>query len=127
MELPWPLPHRRRTKHLEMLGCGMVRCSAARSQQPLTVPGLEWLTLPIKYRDLVRNTRIVWTVWDMLGPSKVYYMFHWRLTLLQRTPVGGTCLDIFSDNGTLRKGQFVLRVCLISTHDDVLTSEAAMG
>ncbi|KAI7904394.1 kinase-like domain-containing protein [Cokeromyces recurvatus] len=55
----------------------------------------EWLTLPIKYCELPSSAQFAITVWDTIGPRKV-------------KPVGGTTLQIFSKQFTLRKGKHKL-------------------
>eukprot|EP00054_Salpingoeca_dolichothecata_P015327 m.88080 g.88080 ORF g.88080 m.88080 type:complete len:883 (-) comp21441_c0_seq1:43-2691(-) len=57
----------------------------------------EWLTLPVKYADLYRDAEIVFTIWDIYGP-------------LKPTAVGGTSLPLFSVDGTVQKGTFVLKI-----------------
>ncbi|RUP49834.1 phosphatidylinositol 3-kinase [Jimgerdemannia flammicorona] len=55
----------------------------------------EWLSLPIKVRDLPANAQLAITVWDVYGPRKV-------------VPVGGTTFQLFGKKFTLRKGKHKL-------------------
>lgn len=68
------------------------------SYTPGSRPWNEWLTLPIKYRDLPRTARLVLTVWDI------------GVTRGRRDVVGGTCIDLFASNGTVQEGRFTLKV-----------------
>lgn len=42
----------------------------------------EWLTIPLKYRDLPVTAQLALTVWDIYGPRKA-------------VPVGGTTFRLF--------------------------------
>ena len=42
----------------------------------------EWLTIPVKFRDLPVTAQLAFTVWDVYGPRKV-------------VPVGGTTFRLF--------------------------------
>lgn len=52
----------------------------------------EIITLPIKYRDLSRDSRLVVTVYDIQGPRKLQI-------------VGGSSLGLFGKKSTLKKGK----------------------
>ena len=52
----------------------------------------EWLTLPVKYRDLTPHSQLALTLWDVYGPRKA-------------VAVGGCTLPMFGKNRTLRKGR----------------------
>lgn len=52
----------------------------------------EKLTLPIKINQLPLDSRLVFTVWDIVAPS-------------QRAPVAGTTLPLFTSNCKLRRGR----------------------
>ncbi|RIB03510.1 atypical PIKK PI3K protein kinase [Gigaspora rosea] len=55
----------------------------------------EWLTIPVKYRDLTVTSQLALTVWDVYGPRKV-------------VPVGGTTFRLFGKHNTLRRGKHKL-------------------
>lgn len=57
----------------------------------------EWLTLPVKYRDLPRSACVAFTVYDIGGPRR-------------HVPCGGTTIPLFGSDGTLQTGPFTLRV-----------------
>lgn len=50
----------------------------------------EWVTLPIQYNDLPRTAQLALTVYDCLGPNKMF-------------PVGGTTISMFSKYGLFRQ------------------------
>ncbi|KAJ0404845.1 hypothetical protein P43SY_007927 [Pythium insidiosum] len=66
---------------------GPTKCSES------TIYWNEWLTLPVRYRDLSRNAQLVLSVWGV----------GWQ-------PIGGTTLRLFSTPGVLRDGMQCLRV-----------------
>ena len=43
----------------------------------------EWITLPIKIRDLPQSSQLVFTLWDLYSPRRY-------------TPVGGTTFRLFT-------------------------------
>ncbi|RHZ17383.1 hypothetical protein DYB31_005228, partial [Aphanomyces astaci] len=53
----------------------------------------EWLTLPMKFKDLPRNAVIALTLWGV-----------------NQVPIGGTTIAIFAPNGCLKDGTQCLRV-----------------
>ena len=57
----------------------------------------EWIILPLHYKDLPRNAKLAFTIYDIYGPQKA-------------VPVGGTTISIFGKRGCLRKGIHDLRV-----------------
>eukprot|EP00002_Diphylleia_rotans_P025641 TRINITY_DN5077_c0_g1_i2.p1 TRINITY_DN5077_c0_g1~~TRINITY_DN5077_c0_g1_i2.p1 ORF type:complete len:562 (-),score=91.59 TRINITY_DN5077_c0_g1_i2:1276-2961(-) len=57
----------------------------------------EWLTLPVKYKDLPHNAMLIINVWDVYAPRKVVV-------------VGGTAYPLFGKYTTLRKGKHKLRM-----------------
>ncbi|CAH1760959.1 5700_t:CDS:10 [Entrophospora sp. SA101] len=82
-----------------------VTCQLFGGNKPLTIPVRtsyksfqnhwlwnEWLTIPIKYRDLPITAQLAFTVWDTYGPRKA-------------VPIGGTTLRLFGKHNTLRKGK----------------------
>ncbi|RHZ89967.1 hypothetical protein Glove_9g253 [Diversispora epigaea] len=82
-----------------------VTCQVYADNKPLTIPirtcyksfknhwsWNEWLTIPLKYRDLPVTAHLALTVWDIYGPRKV-------------VPVGGTTFRLFGKYNTLRKGK----------------------
>ncbi|ORX92228.1 phosphatidylinositol 3-kinase [Basidiobolus meristosporus CBS 931.73] len=52
----------------------------------------EWITVPIKYKDLPANAQLTFTVWDIASPRKTI-------------PIGGTTLPLFTKNNAMRKGR----------------------
>ncbi|KAF8604233.1 phosphatidylinositol 3-kinase [Ceratobasidium sp. AG-I] len=82
-----------------------VTCQIIADNKPLTVPHRtsfkafkntytwnEWITFPLKYRDLPLNAQITFTVWDIEGPRT-------------SAPVGGTTFRMFGKKSTLRRGK----------------------
>ncbi|KAH7341662.1 atypical/PIKK/PI3K protein kinase [Rhizoctonia solani] len=82
-----------------------VTCQIVADNKPLTIPHRtsfkafkntytwnEWITFPLKYRDLPLNAQITFTVWDIEGPRT-------------SAPVGGTTFRIFGKKSTLRRGK----------------------
>ena len=57
----------------------------------------EWLTLPIKFSDLPRDSVLAFTVWDYYGTEGMI-------------PIGSTTVSVFGKRGTLRKGMHDLKV-----------------
>ncbi|KAL1924281.1 uncharacterized protein VTP21DRAFT_7316 [Calcarisporiella thermophila] len=57
----------------------------------------EWITLPIKYRDLPASAQLAITVWDIYGPRTP-------------VPVGGSTFKLFGKNNTLRRGKHKLHI-----------------
>ncbi|KJE91037.1 phosphoinositide-3-kinase [Capsaspora owczarzaki ATCC 30864] len=57
----------------------------------------EWLTLPIAYRDLPRDSVLAITVWDIFAPRRII-------------PIGGSTISLFGRNGTLRKANHRLHL-----------------
>ncbi|XP_027215789.1 phosphatidylinositol 3-kinase catalytic subunit type 3 [Penaeus vannamei] len=57
----------------------------------------EWLTLPLKFRDLPRNALLALTVYDSLGPRRI-------------ERVGGTTISFFGKQGVFRQGLHDLRL-----------------
>eukprot|EP00126_Sphaerothecum_destruens_P001154 Sdes_comp13335_c0_seq1m3146 len=55
----------------------------------------EWLVFPIQYRDLPRNARLCFTIWQITSPRNVQ-------------PLGGTTLEIFRKYGVARTGKHKL-------------------
>ncbi|CAG5116986.1 unnamed protein product [Candidula unifasciata] len=64
----------------------------------------EWLTLPIKFSDLPRDTVLAFTIWDYYG-------------IEGKVPIGGTTISVFGKRGTLRKGMHDLKVWAGSNPD----------
>ncbi|ORY44400.1 phosphatidylinositol 3-kinase [Rhizoclosmatium globosum] len=52
----------------------------------------EWITFPIKYKDLPESTLLTFTIWDVYGPRKA-------------VPIGGTTFALFDDNCSMKKGK----------------------
>ncbi|CAE6473533.1 unnamed protein product [Rhizoctonia solani] len=82
-----------------------VTCQIVADNKPLTIPHRtsfkafkntytwnEWITFPLKYRDLPLNAQITFTVWDIEGPRT-------------SAPVGGTTFRMFGKKSTLRRGK----------------------
>ncbi|CAE6463322.1 unnamed protein product [Rhizoctonia solani] len=82
-----------------------VTCQIVADNKPLTVPHRtsfkafknsytwnEWITFPLKYRDLPLNAQLTFTVWDIEGPRT-------------SAPVGGTTFRMFGKKSTLRRGK----------------------
>ncbi|KDN44187.1 hypothetical protein RSAG8_05660, partial [Rhizoctonia solani AG-8 WAC10335] len=82
-----------------------VTCQIVADNKPLTIPHRtsfkafkntytwnEWITFPIKYRDLPLNAQITFTAWDIEGPRT-------------SAPVGGTTFRMFGKKSTLRRGK----------------------
>ncbi|KAI8618326.1 kinase-like domain-containing protein [Chytriomyces sp. MP71] len=57
----------------------------------------EWITFPLKYRDLPLSTQLAFTIWDVYGPRKT-------------VAIGGTTFSLFGKHSALRKGKHKLRV-----------------
>ncbi|XP_025833575.1 phosphatidylinositol 3-kinase catalytic subunit type 3 [Agrilus planipennis] len=57
----------------------------------------EWITLPVQFSDLPRNSQLALTIYDCVGPNKL-------------SPVGGTTVSLFSKYGLFRQGMLDLRV-----------------
>lgn len=57
----------------------------------------EWVTLPVYFSDLPRNSILAMTIYDCAGPGKLMV-------------VGGTTISLFGKHGMLRQGMFDLRV-----------------
>ncbi|CAG8435890.1 679_t:CDS:10 [Funneliformis caledonium] len=85
-----------------------VTCQLYADNKPLTIPirtsyktfknhwlWNEWLTIPVKFRDLPATAQLAFTVWDIYGPRKV-------------VPIGGTTFRLFGKHNTLRKGKHKL-------------------
>jgi hypothetical protein len=78
----------------------------------------EWLTFPIKYRDLDTRSRLVFTVWDVSTPPLSSSSSSSSLTLTSApaapptqtysqpmaVPVGGTSMLLFNKRGLLKLG-----------------------
>ncbi|QRV89867.1 atypical/PIKK/PI3K kinase [Ceratobasidium sp. AG-Ba] len=82
-----------------------VSCQIVADNKPLTIPHRtsfkafkntytwnEWITFPIKYKDLPLNAQITFTVFDIEGPRT-------------SAPVGGTTFRMFGKKSTLRRGK----------------------
>ncbi|KAF8753444.1 PI3 PI4-kinase family [Rhizoctonia solani] len=82
-----------------------VTCQIVADNKPLTVPHRtsfkafknsytwnEWITFPLKYRDLPLHAQLTFTVWDIEGPRT-------------SAPVGGTTFRMFGKKSTLRRGK----------------------
>jgi len=50
----------------------------------------EWITLPIKIRDLPQSAQLVFTLWDLYSPRRY-------------TPVGGTTFRLFTQAKCVRR------------------------
>ncbi|KAG0301860.1 Phosphatidylinositol (PI) 3-kinase [Dissophora globulifera] len=87
-----------------------VTCQVLAGDQPLTVvlktsykpmstkfAWNEWISLPIKYRDLPLNAQLVFTVWDAASPRKV-------------VAVGGSTLRLFGPFNIILTGPQKLRM-----------------
>ncbi|KAG1669855.1 Phosphatidylinositol 3-kinase catalytic subunit type 3 [Nymphon striatum] len=57
----------------------------------------EWITLPVRYSDLPRNSILAMTIWDCHSPRKA-------------VPVGGTTVSLFGKHGMYRSGMHDLKV-----------------
>ena len=57
----------------------------------------EWLTFPIQFCHLPRNTLLLMTIYDYIGPRK-------------KCPIGGTTISLFDKHGLFRRGLDDLRV-----------------
>nr|XP_023013306.1 phosphatidylinositol 3-kinase catalytic subunit type 3 isoform X1 [Leptinotarsa decemlineata] len=57
----------------------------------------EWITLPVKFSVLPRDSQLVITIYDCYGPKIMI-------------PVGGTTISLFSKHGLFRQGMLDLRV-----------------
>ncbi|KAG9068660.1 Phosphatidylinositol (PI) 3-kinase [Linnemannia hyalina] len=57
----------------------------------------EWITLPIKYRDLPLNAQLAFTVWDAASPRKV-------------EPIGGSTLKLFGPFNIILTGPQKVRM-----------------
>ncbi|KAJ3092312.1 Phosphatidylinositol (PI) 3-kinase [Quaeritorhiza haematococci] len=57
----------------------------------------EWITIPIKYRDLPLSTQLAFTVWDVRAPRRT-------------SVLGSTTMSLFGKNNTLKKGKHKLYV-----------------
>ena len=57
----------------------------------------EWIEIPLRFKDLPRNTVLGLTVYDIYGPRDT-------------VPVGGTTISIFGHRGCLRRGFRDLRL-----------------
>ncbi|KAI9341366.1 kinase-like domain-containing protein [Obelidium mucronatum] len=55
----------------------------------------EWITFPIKYKDLPESTLIAFTIWDVCGPRTAI-------------PLGGTTFALFDENSAIKKGRHKL-------------------
>lgn len=60
---------------------------------------LEWLRMPIRYRDLPLSAQLAITVWDLAGP-------------LETVPFGGTTIKLFEKDNTLKKGRQKCKIWL---------------
>ncbi|KAH8100166.1 atypical/PIKK/PI3K protein kinase [Cristinia sonorae] len=82
-----------------------VTCQLVADNKPLTIPFRtsfksfkkdyiwnEWITLPIRYCDLLLSSQITFTVWDIAGPRGA-------------VPVGGSTFRMFGKKWTLRRGK----------------------
>ncbi|KAG9105258.1 Phosphatidylinositol (PI) 3-kinase, partial [Ceratobasidium sp. 392] len=82
-----------------------VACQIVADNKPLTIPHRtsfkafknsytwnEWITFPLKYKDLPLNAQITFTVFDIEGPRT-------------SAPVGGTTFRMFGKKSTLRRGK----------------------
>ncbi|QRV75171.1 atypical/PIKK/PI3K kinase [Ceratobasidium sp. AG-Ba] len=82
-----------------------VSCQIVADNKPLTIPYRtsfkafkntytwnEWITFPLKYKDLPLNAQITFTVFDIEGPRT-------------SAPVGGTTFRMFGKKSTLRRGK----------------------
>ncbi|KAG0299039.1 Phosphatidylinositol (PI) 3-kinase [Linnemannia gamsii] len=87
-----------------------VTCQVFAGDQPLTVvlktsyrpmsskfAWNEWITLPIKYRDLPLNAQLAFTVWDAASPRKV-------------EPIGGSTLKLFGPFNIILTGPQKVRM-----------------
>lgn len=50
----------------------------------------EWLTLPVQFNDLPRTAQLALTIYDCIGPNKMW-------------PLGGTTISLFSKRGLFRQ------------------------
>jgi hypothetical protein len=57
----------------------------------------QWITLPISYADLPRNSQLCITLYDCAGPGR-------------HVPVGGTTISLFGKHGVFRQGMLDLKV-----------------
>ncbi|KAI8918613.1 kinase-like domain-containing protein [Powellomyces hirtus] len=55
----------------------------------------EWLTIPLRYRDLPLGSQLTFTVWEAYAPRRA-------------VPLGGTTFRVFGKYNTLRKGKHKL-------------------
>ncbi|KAK7077877.1 Phosphatidylinositol 3-kinase catalytic subunit type 3 [Halocaridina rubra] len=68
----------------------------------------EWLTLPLRFSDLPRNSVLALTIYDTYGPRR-------------EQPIGGTTISFFGKYGVFRQGLHDLRVWPGRVADPVLT------
>ncbi|KAJ3267160.1 Phosphatidylinositol (PI) 3-kinase [Chytriomyces hyalinus] len=59
----------------------------------------EWITFPVKYRDLPHDACLAFTVWDVSGPQKAMVL-------------GGATFALFGENSTVKKGKHKLKLWL---------------
>ncbi|KAJ3192244.1 Phosphatidylinositol (PI) 3-kinase, partial [Entophlyctis luteolus] len=57
----------------------------------------EWLSFPIKYKDLSLSSKIAFTIWDVHSPGRAI-------------PIGGSTFSIFDENKTVKKGKQKLKI-----------------
>eukprot|EP00462_Mataza_sp_D1_P020946 CAMPEP_0175147654 /NCGR_PEP_ID=MMETSP0087-20121206/16121_1 /TAXON_ID=136419 /ORGANISM="Unknown Unknown, Strain D1" /LENGTH=820 /DNA_ID=CAMNT_0016432885 /DNA_START=12 /DNA_END=2474 /DNA_ORIENTATION=+ len=66
----------------------------------------EWLTFPVKYRDLSPTSQLVFTVWEIRHTSVVTETSEFKtFSSQQAVPLGGTCLPMFNKKGILKLGR----------------------
>lgn len=70
----------------------------------------EWISLPIKYCDLPRNSQLCLTIYECCGPGKYI-------------PVGGTTLPLFGKLGVYKQGLHDLRIWRNQVADGNLPSK----
>lgn len=74
----------------------------------------EWVTFPIKYRDLAHNSMFVFTVWEITIAQtiktvngKEQFQFHGAN---EAQALGGSCMPVFNKRGLLKLGRRYLKI-----------------
>ncbi|XP_011502778.1 PREDICTED: phosphatidylinositol 3-kinase catalytic subunit type 3 [Ceratosolen solmsi marchali] len=70
----------------------------------------QWITLPISYADLPRNSQLCITLYDCAGPGR-------------HIPVGGSTISLFGKHGVFRQGMLDLKVWPgLEANSDIFTT-----
>lgn len=75
----------------------------------------EWLTFPLKYRDLSHSSHFVFTVWELshtnvLSDDGSGKMLWHTESCQQAIPLGGTTMPMFNKHGVLKVGRRYLKL-----------------